>query len=195
MLMKAVSTMILVPRAKRELARTRWVAALIGEHRAAMVRAALDEGLSADESLDAVQEAALTVLGRQEWARLDEAPDDAARLLATVVRNHARNLRKRHWRRDVSLDALPEAAEVDLAARQLDEALEEAQAHVALTGCLATLKETQRAVVLARFFEGSSGLEVAQSLGLTAGNVAVTLHRARKQLRSCVETSRSRFGV
>lgn len=195
MLMKAVSTMVLVPRARKELARTRWVGALVQRHRAALVRVALDEGLGAEEALDAVQDAAATLLSRSDWRHLEQAPDEARRLFNTLVRNHARNLRKRHWRKDVGLDELPESAELDLAARQLDAALDEAEDHVALTGCLSTLKATQRAVVVARFFEGASGLEVAQSLGLTAGNVAVTLHRARLQLRSCVESSRRTFGV
>lgn len=195
MLMKVVSSMWLAPRARKELDRTRWLGTLVQAHRHALTHTALDEGLTADEALDVVQDAAATVLGRADWKRLEDAPDEAGRLLVTLVRNHARNLRKRHWRKDVGLDALPEENEVDVASRQLDDALEEAQAHIALTGCLSTLKATQRAVVVARFFEGSSGAEVAQALGLTAGNVAVTLHRARQQLKSCVESSRVRFGV
>jgi RNA polymerase sigma-70 factor (ECF subfamily) len=191
MLLRTLSARFLGPRSREGVARAHWVGALVQAQRSALMKAATDEGLTPDEALDCVQDAAATLLSRADWSTLEG--DDARRLALTVVRNHARNGRRRHWRQDVALEALPESLEAD--GRALDEAVEEAERHLLLTGCISTLKATQRAVVVARFFEGSSGAQVAQALGLSAGNVAVTLHRARQQLKECLVRSRSRYGL
>ncbi|MDX2010400.1 MAG: sigma-70 family RNA polymerase sigma factor [Myxococcaceae bacterium] len=172
-----------------------WVGHLVTTHRSALMRAAMREGLLAEEALDAVQEAFATFIQRREWRSLPRDTADAPKLLTTLVQNHARNLRRKHSRKDEGMDALSGNAEVDTAWRQLDELMIEAEEHLKLTGCIATLKEVQRTIVTARFFEGASGLEVADEMGLTPGNVAVILHRAREQLRGCLEASREHFGM
>jgi RNA polymerase sigma-70 factor (ECF subfamily) len=178
-----------------ELEFSQWVGALVRSHRGALVRAAMAEGLLAQEALDAVQDAFATFIQRREWRGLPRDTDDAPKLLTTLVKNHARNLRRKHSRKDEGMDALTGNAEVDTAWRQLDELMVEAEEHLKLTGCIATLKEVQRTIVTARFFEGASGLEVADEMGITPGNVAVILHRAREQLRGCLESSREHFGL
>jgi RNA polymerase sigma-70 factor (ECF subfamily) len=150
-----------------ELEFSQWVGALVRSHRGALVRAAMAEGLLAQEALDAVQDAFATFIQRREWRGLPRDTDDAP----------------------------TGNAEVDTAWRQLDELMVEAEEHLKLTGCIATLKEVQRTIVTARFFEGASGLEVADEMGITPGNVAVILHRAREQLRGCLESSREHFGL
>jgi DNA-directed RNA polymerase specialized sigma24 family protein len=62
-----------------------------------------------------------------------------------------------------------------------DALLAEAEEHHRLTGCVATPKQVQRAVLVARLFGGDSGRETATRLGMTPRNVAVVLHRARKR--------------
>jgi RNA polymerase sigma-70 factor (ECF subfamily) len=188
MLLRTLSAKFLGPRAREGVSRAHWVGALVQSHRATLIKAAVDEGLTPDEALDCVQDAATTLLSRSDWSKLDA--DFARRLALTVVRNHARNGRRKHWRRVEKLD---ESLEADT--RGLEAALEEAEQHLLLTGCISTLKATQRAVVLSRFFEGNSGAEVAASLGLSAGNVAVTLHRARQELKDCLIRSRDRYGL
>ncbi|MER2561624.1 MAG: sigma-70 family RNA polymerase sigma factor [Myxococcaceae bacterium] len=178
-----------------ELSFAAWVGQLVKAQRGVLVKVAMGEGLLADEALDAVQEAFATFIEKSEWRSLPRDTPDAPKLLATLVRNHARNLRRKHSRRDEGMDAVTGNAEVDSAARQLDELMMDAEAHLELTGCIATLKEVQRTIVTARFFEGASGLEVAETLGITPGNVAVLLHRARERLRSCLDSSREHFGV
>lgn len=177
-----------------ELDFSTWVGRLVQAHRTALVRVAMREGLLAEEALDAVQEAFATFIQRREWRALPRDTPDAPKLLSTLVQNHARNLRRRHSRKDEGMAALTGKAEADTAWRQLDELLVEAEEHLKLTGCIATLKEVQRTIVTARFFEGASGLEVADEMGLSPGNVAVILHRAREQLRGCLESSREHFG-
>lgn len=187
MLMKAMST-LLRPATRRALPRTTWLGELVEAHRVSLARIAASEGLRGDEALDAVQDAAMTFLSRARWLALEDRPDDAVRLLATLTRNRARNARRRHGRDAEPLEQ-PEALQRPAAQASLDEEIARAQQHVALTGCISTLKGTQRAVVLARLLDGASGDEVAQALGLTPGNVAVTLHRAKERLRSCVQHS------
>lgn len=178
-----------------ELEFSQWVGRLVRTHRGTLVRAAMGEGLLAQEALDAVQDAFATFLQRPEWRSVPRDGDDAPKLLTTLVKNHARNLRRRHSRKDEGMDALTGNAEVDTAWRRLDDLMVEAEEHLRLTGCIATLKEVQRTIVTARFFEGTSGLQVAEDMGLRPGNVAVILHRAREQLRGCLEASREHFGV
>ncbi|MCU0699256.1 MAG: sigma-70 family RNA polymerase sigma factor [Myxococcaceae bacterium] len=178
-----------------ELEFSTWVGQLVKAHRSGLMRAAMREGLLAEEALDAVQEAFATFIQRREWRSLPRDTADAPKLLTTLVQNHARNQRRKHSRKDEGMDALTGNAEVDTAWRQLDELMIEAEEHLKLTGCIATLKEVQRTIVTARFFEGASGLEVADEMGITPGNVAVILHRAREQLRGCLEASREHFGM
>jgi RNA polymerase sigma-70 factor (ECF subfamily) len=178
-----------------ELEFSTWVGQLVKSHRASLVRTAMREGLLAEEALDAVQEAFATFIQRREWRSLPRDTPDAPKLLTTLVQNHARNLRRKHSRKDEGMNAITGNAEVDSAWRQLDELMIEAEEHLKLTGCIATLKEVQRTVVTARVFEGTSGLEVAGEMGLTPTNVAVILHRAREHLRGCLEASRDHFGI
>ena len=70
--------------------------------------------------------------------------------------------------------------------RRADEALAGAATSAQLGGCLAGLPEVHRQVVAMRVLEELSGEEAARALGLTAGHVAVLLHRARKQLEACM---------
>ncbi len=169
-----------------------WVGNLVREHRATLASVARHEGLTADEALDAVQEALLTFVSRPQWHRSREEAQTRA-LLNSLVKNVARNARRLRSRKDLGMDSVSGSAEVDIAWRALDELLIEAQAHVLLTGCIATLKEIQRTVVTSRFFEGASGQVVAQQLEMTPGHVAVILHRAHQSLRGCLEQSRDAF--
>lgn len=172
-----------------------WVGQLVNAHRSTLVRVAMSEGLLADEALDAVQDAFATFVQKREWRTLPRDTLDAPKLLATLVRNQARNARRRHSRKDEGMDSISGNAEVDTAWKQVDDLMIEAQEHVLLTGCINTLKEVQRTVVTERLFEGTSGLQVADELGLTPGNVAVILHRASERLRSCLAKSREHFGI
>ena len=171
---------------------TTWVGGLVREYRTMLARVARNEGLTADEALDAVQEGFATFIARPGWQSTRDL--DAARaLLTTLVKNEARNTRRLHSRKDLAMEAISDAVEVDEAWRQFDELLIEAHEHLRLTGCIATLKEVQRTVVTTRIFEGASGQEVARELGLTPGNVAVILHRARESLRGCLAVSRGAY--
>lgn len=164
-----------------------WITGLARDHAGRLAAIARREGLTASDALDAVQDAFHTLLGRPDTAALRDRPDDAARLLGAIVRNAARNLRRRHHRArpHVGLDA-----ELLLAAgTQPDHVLEHAATTMQLVGCMSQLGDVHRRIVTLRVLEELSGEEAARALGLTPNHVAVLLHRARKQLERCMQAA------
>ncbi len=164
-----------------------WVAGLARDHAGRLAAIARREGLEPADALDVVQDAFHTLLQRPEATTLRERPDDAARVLAAIVRNAARNARRRHHRARPHVDV----AELGLAADEPapDAALAEAEAAAQLAGCMARLGEIHRHVIALRVLEELSGDEAARALGVTPGHVAVLLHRARAQLEACMRAS------
>jgi RNA polymerase sigma-70 factor (ECF subfamily) len=158
-----------------------WIAGLARAHASRLAAVARREGLTAADALDAVQDAFHTLLARADADALRDRPDDAARMLVAIVRNAARNARRRHHR------ARPHVGVDDLAATDTpDAALARAETTAKVAGCMASLGDIHRSVVTLRVLEELSGDEAARELGLTPGHVAVLLHRARKQLEQCM---------
>jgi RNA polymerase sigma-70 factor (ECF subfamily) len=153
------------------------------DHAGRLAAIARREGVSASDALDVVQDAFYTLLKRED---LRDKPEDAARMLSTIVRNGARNARRRHHhaKPHVDVDETPLTTEAT-PDRALDDALTAAQ----LEGCMAKLGEAHRHVVTLRVLEELSGDDAAAALGVTPGHVAVLLHRARKQLEACMATA------
>jgi RNA polymerase sigma-70 factor (ECF subfamily) len=161
-----------------------WIAGLAREHAGRLAAIARREGAGPVDALDLVQDAFHTLLARPDAAALRGRPAEAARLLAAIVRNAARNLRRRHYRArpHVDVDGEPVAAGEPPPDAALDRARELAQ----LGGCLAALGDVPRRVVTLRVLEELSGDEAARALGLSPGYVATLLYRARKQLERCM---------
>jgi RNA polymerase sigma-70 factor (ECF subfamily) len=161
-----------------------WVSTLARDHAGKLAALARREGVSPTDALDVVQDAFHTLISRPDSQALRDKPDDAARVLSTIVRNAARNLRRRHHhaKPHVDVDDQPLAAAIP----SPDEALEQATTQAQLVGCMAKLGDAHRHVITLRVLEELSGEEAAQALGVTAGHVAVLLHRARKQLEQCM---------
>ncbi|HTJ43750.1 MAG TPA: sigma-70 family RNA polymerase sigma factor [Kofleriaceae bacterium] len=163
-----------------------WVTRLVRAERPTLVAIARGEGLADSEALDAVQEGLITFLGLPSASELVDQDRDGARLLSTVIRNAARNARRKHHRarpHDGDLEAI--AGGEDTAA-----AVARAEARLAMSSCVAELGEGAQRVVMMRLLDELSGDEVAAELGTTTGNVAVMLHRAKEKLRACLEDAR-----
>lgn len=160
---------------------------LAHRERSALAALARAEGVTAEDAVDCVQEALCTLLGA---ARQGPVPEEGAwgPVLAGMVRNAARNRRRRHFRARPhdDLDAHALAADDGPAA---DEAIARAEAHVRLRACVEELCEIQKAVVTLRMLEEQPGEDVAQALGISAGHVAVLLHRAKRALRECMTST------
>jgi len=163
-----------------------WIAGLARAHAGRLAAIARREGVGPVDALDVVQDAFHTLLARPDAAALRGRPDDAARLLGAIVRNAARNHRRRHHRARPHVDV--EHEPVAAGEAPPDAALEHARELAQLGGCLAELGDIHRRVVTLRVLEELSGDEAARALGLSPGYVAVLLYRARKQLERCMQT-------
>src|SRR5215472_13061495 len=73
-----------------------WVTRLVHTHRGRLYRLARREGLRDEDSLDCVQDAFHTFLLLPQARQLVESDDDSIKLLSVLVRNHARNRRRKH---------------------------------------------------------------------------------------------------
>lgn len=163
---------------------TGWVSALARRHTAPLAAIARREGLAGDDALDAVQDAFVTFLGLPQARKMFESDEDARGFLTVIVRNAARNARRRQRHAILDDDAVAKEAAGD--AQPVDALIVEAEEHVALLGCVQKLVELHRHVVTMRMLEELSGVEAGEALGLTAGHVAVLLHRAKAELRHCL---------
>jgi RNA polymerase sigma-70 factor (ECF subfamily) len=165
-----------------------WVARLVQDHRRRLLRVARREGLGPEDAFDVVQEAFVTFLTLPAARTLVDARDDSRKLLVVVTRNLARN------RRRLAAVARPHATDPELlaslpaAARSALELLSAAEDEVRLCGCVQGLGRLQRTVVTLRMLEEAEGEDVARTLGLTPGHVAVLLHRAKTNLLACMTT-------
>jgi RNA polymerase sigma-70 factor (ECF subfamily) len=158
----------------------------VRKHRVRLLARARRCGLAPEEAFDCVQDAFYTFLRLPQARALADRPDESARLLGTLVFNAARVLRRRAAvaRRRADGATAPEA--VPDAAAGTDERLASAQEQGALQRCVLTLDALQRSVVTLRMLDELPGEQVAAALGISAGHVAVLLHRAKARLRGCM---------
>lgn len=155
----------------------------IRSERALLASVARREGLDGEEAVDCVQDAFCTFL---QIALRGELPEAGARasFLAGIVRNVARNRRRRHHlsRAHGPVDDLAAGDPAEAP----DERLARAEEHIRLRACVDRLCDTQRAVVTLRMLEERDGEDVASALGITRGYVDVLMHRARSSLAACM---------
>lgn len=167
-----------------------WVSTLARTHTRPLAFAAVREGLTRGEAIDAVQEAFVTLLGLPQARELSLDDEGAARFMAVLVRNAARNMRRRRARAQ-RYDVRDDAPDVADEGPGVDALLAAAEEHVALLGCVSQLAEIQRHVVTLRSLEELTSRDVATALGLTSNHVAVLLHRAKAALAECMERGRA----
>jgi len=165
-----------------------WLLHAAQTQRGALAAVARSEGLTPEDAVDCVQEGLCTLLDLVANGQLGEVRDPAP-VLSTIVRNAARNYRRRHFRSRPhdEIDAL-ELADRDVAFP--DELMARAVEHVRFRACVAELCEIQRAVVTLRILDERPGEDVAQLLGITKNHAAVLLHRAKLSLRTCMMEAR-----
>ena len=153
--------------------------------RGSLARVARAEGASAEDAVDCVQDALCTLLRMAAEGRVPDEVSEWTPLLAGIVRNAARNLRRRHFRARPH-EPLDAEALTASDALSTDDVLGRAEDHVRLRACIDDLCEIQRAVVMLRMLEERPGEDVAETLGISPGYVAVLLHRAKSALHSCM---------
>lgn len=165
-----------------------WVGGLVHEHRAALARVARHEGLVPEDAFDAVQEAFQTFITLPEARPLLDRPDESRKLLVALTRNVARNRRRLHAnaRPHTTDQAILERLPAQVSG--VEETIVAAEEHVRLASCMSTLAEVPRTVVTLRMLDDLPGEDVARLLGVSAGHVAVLLHRAKARLLACMTT-------
>jgi RNA polymerase sigma-70 factor, ECF subfamily len=171
-----------------------WVSDLARVHTRALSGIARAEGLTADDALDAVQEAFGTFLNLPEARNLVGQELDSRRLLSAVVRNAARNMRRRAFRRlphDGLSGGLAGGLEIADDVPGVDELLARAEDELRLMCCVSQLSDIQQRVVRLRMLQELSGDDVARELGLRPDHVATLLYRAKKELLRCVTKAAS----
>jgi RNA polymerase sigma factor (sigma-70 family) len=163
-----------------------WVTRLVHTDRGRLYRLARREGLREEDSLDCVQDAFQTFLLLPQARQLAESGDDSLKLLSVLVRNHARNRRRKHELARPH-DSGDETLALLIAEEPpVDELVAQAEDFALMVGCLDHLGKLQRAVVSLRMLDEVAGEDVATMLGLPASHVAVLLHRAKQNLRTCM---------
>ena len=170
-----------------------WISTLARTHARSLAAGAVREGLTRFEAIDAVQEAFTTLLRLPQARELSLDDEGASRLMAVLVRNAARNMRRRRHRSSAH-EPIGSASEVPSDAPGVDALVAAAEDHVALLGCVSQLAEIQRLVLSMRVLEELSPPEVAATLGLTPGHVAVLLYRAKRAVIECIERGRAEDG-
>lgn len=163
---------------------TSWVSRLARRHTQALAAVARREGLMAEDALDAVQEAFYTFLKLEQARALVDHDEDAQRLMAVIVRNAARNMRRRRHRSRPHLDVEDMALVHSM--DSVETLIAQAEEHILLKGCIARLAKVQGCVVRMRMLEETSTTDVARSLGLEPNHVAVLLYRAKRTLAECI---------
>ena len=174
-------------RSKDERGFLSWVTRLVREHRGALIAVARKEGLPAEDALEVTQEALVAFLELPHARKLANELEDSRAFLSVMVRNSARNRRRTHAisRLHVSEPELLEQLTDD--GEGVDALIDRAEQHIMALGCVQRLGEVQRQVVTLRLLQDQPGTEVAELLGLSPGNVAVILHRAKSELRICMD--------
>jgi RNA polymerase sigma-70 factor (ECF subfamily) len=158
---------------------------LARKERGRLAAIARSEGASAEDAVDCVQEALCTCLDLAKKNELPENSDEWTALLGGIVRNAARNHRRLHANARPHLEIVDDER-VDPKLVVAEDLLTRAEDHVRLRACVEELCTVQKAVVTLRLLEEIPGEDVAATLGISRGHVAVLLHRAKRSLHACM---------
>jgi RNA polymerase sigma-70 factor (ECF subfamily) len=163
-----------------------WVTRLVHEHRASLARIARREGLVPEDAFDAVQEAFHGFINLPQARALVDEADQSRKLLIVLVRNIARNRRRLHAVARPHATDQQQLEAIATGAPSVDQLIVAAEEHFRLAGCMRTLEDVPRAVVTLRMLDDVPGEDVARTLGISPGHVAVLLYRAKGNLLACM---------
>jgi RNA polymerase sigma-70 factor (ECF subfamily) len=147
------------------------------EHHVLVYRTAYRVTGNAADAEDVLQTVFLRLAGRETSAELIENPESYLRRAAV---NAAINLLELKSRRNVPLDSAPEP---HATANQPDRG----DLRDVLRRAIATLGGRTAEMFALRFIEGHSNSEIGEMFGVSPVVVAVTVHRARKQLQKEIQ--------
>jgi len=156
------------------------VEALFREHYDHVYRAAYRVTGNAVDAEDVLQTVFLRLVRRQE--KVDLSPSPGSYLHRAAVNASLDLLRSRTRSRSVSLEEVtfdaPHSSEPSPEAQHVDRELQNQ-----IRRSIATLGPKAAEIVVLKYFEGHSNLEIAEMLGTSQMVIGVLLHRARTRLR------------
>ena len=159
------------------------IEALFQEHGRAVFRTAFRVTGSESDAEDVTQSVFLRLMANQHVPRLRDEPGPYLRRAAT---NAALDmLRRRKTSRAVPLE--PESGRLADAGAGPERELAGRALHARLREAIAGLSPRAAEVITLRFIEGLSNGEIAEVLETSTAVVAVTLHRARRDLRRAMQ--------
>ena len=136
-----------------------------------------------DSAEDLAQQVMLVVIERLRAGEVRELDQIGSFILGTSrmmagslrrVERRREGLRARYYDREEALTWTNE--------RSLDE--------TRIAPCLAGIRDRERTILLLSFYADKGAKEIAEALGMTAGAVRVSRHRALASMRECVEARR-----
>jgi len=136
------------------------------------------------ETEDVLQEVFVTV-----WRKAaDFDPNRASPMtwLIAIARNRAID-RLRATRQSWRMEPIDNAAEVADGTARADSALENAQDHARLHGCLEGLATNERSALRGAFFDGNTYEDLAERMSVPLGTIKSWIRRAMIKLKSCLE--------
>lgn len=145
--------------------------------------------LTKDETVarDIVQDAFIVAFEKQETFDITR---DFAAWMRGIVRNKWREWARRDKRYQLGDEILAEV-DADIAAWQGERATSESTVFDYLDQCLERLPDTLCATIAAFYYEGRSGEEAADHLGIAPAAIRKRLQRARVLLKQCIDNKLS----
>jgi RNA polymerase sigma-70 factor, ECF subfamily len=137
------------------------------------------------EAEDVLQEVYVTVW--RKAADFDASRASPMTWLIAIARNRAID-RLRASRVSRRMDPIDAAAEVADSAPIADHALESAQDHARLHGCLDGLAAHERSALRGAFFDGNTYEDLAERMSVPLGTMKSWIRRAMMKLKSCLES-------
>jgi RNA polymerase sigma factor (sigma-70 family) len=136
------------------------------------------------EAEDVLQEVFVTVW--RKAADFDAGRASPMTWLIAIARNRAID-RLRATRQSRHMDPIDIATDVADSAPLADNALENAQDHARLHGCLDGLETRERAALRGAFFDGNTYEDLAARMKVPLGTMKSWIRRAMIKLKSCLE--------
>jgi RNA polymerase sigma-70 factor (ECF subfamily) len=134
---------------------------------------------------DLAQQVLLMCIEKLRAGKLRE-PERVGSFVFGVCRMMVLELRRGNLRRERLLQQYGE--DLAIADAQVEPRFDDER----VARCLERLAERERTVLILTFYEDKTAGEVADALGLAAGNVRVIRHRGLERLRDCVMNGRAK---
>jgi RNA polymerase sigma-70 factor, ECF subfamily len=136
------------------------------------------------EAEDVLQEVYVTVW--RKAADFDASRASPMTWLIALARNRSID-RLRASRQARNMDPIEAAAEIADAAGGAERAIENAQEHARLHGCLDGLASHERAALRGAFFDGNTYEDLASRMKVPLGTIKSWIRRAMIKLKACLE--------